>query len=195
MCACAIFCVIILFEKPFDESQDGRGIDFCICLGGDGTLLHLNAIFNHQSIPPVVSFAFGSLGFLSPFDFQLIFFVIVLYTTLENYFYLFVSFFGSRNEELKKKKSNFRCFSLALYNCLPWLLPLQLNKKNSDFKDIITTILNGDQKPVKYTEREREKRERGKETRRKGFIRLLLKKKLKKNQNLSRNTPRSFDST
>eukprot|EP01083_Nonionella_stella_P225658 802021_1 len=47
-----------------------KGVDFCVCLGGDGTLLHLNSLFDHKSIPPVISFAFGSLGFLTPFEFS-----------------------------------------------------------------------------------------------------------------------------
>jgi NAD kinase len=51
-----------------DLSDPARGIDFCVALGGDGTILHLASLFQGQgstgSVPPVVSFALGSLGFL-----------------------------------------------------------------------------------------------------------------------------------
>ena len=44
-------------------------IDFMICVGGDGTLLHLASLFQDaRVIPPVLPFAMGSLGFLTPFD-------------------------------------------------------------------------------------------------------------------------------
>lgn len=44
-------------------------IDLIICMGGDGTLLHASSIFQN-SVPPIVSFHLGSLGFLMPFDFS-----------------------------------------------------------------------------------------------------------------------------
>lgn len=44
-------------------------IDFIICLGGDGTLLYASLLFQ-QSVPPVMAFHLGSLGFLTPFQFQ-----------------------------------------------------------------------------------------------------------------------------
>ena len=40
-----------------------------MCLGGDGTLLYASSIFQ-ESCPPILSFSLGSLGFLTPFDFQ-----------------------------------------------------------------------------------------------------------------------------
>ncbi len=43
-----------------------RVVDFAITLGGDGTILHLSSLFQ-QSVPPIVSFSLGSLGFLLPF--------------------------------------------------------------------------------------------------------------------------------
>eukprot|EP00466_Bigelowiella_natans_P010798 jgi/Bigna1/88898/estExt_fgenesh1_pg.C_400037 len=57
------------------RSEDAR-IDLVICLGGDGTILHANSILNTlkdhvkgiQNLPPVISFAMGSLGFLTPFS-------------------------------------------------------------------------------------------------------------------------------
>lgn len=42
-------------------------IDFVIVLGGDGTLLHAQTIFQSR-IPPVIGFSCGSLGFLLPFE-------------------------------------------------------------------------------------------------------------------------------
>lgn len=42
-------------------------IDFVVCLGGDGTILWTTGLFQH-SIPPIVSFSMGSLGFLTPFS-------------------------------------------------------------------------------------------------------------------------------
>jgi len=46
-----------------------RSIDFVICLGGDGTIMWVNGLYNGPC-PPIVSFAMGSLGFLTPFDFS-----------------------------------------------------------------------------------------------------------------------------
>ena len=47
-----------------------EGVDLVIALGGDGLLMHANTIFNKGAIPPVLSFDFGSLGFLAPYEFQ-----------------------------------------------------------------------------------------------------------------------------
>lgn len=54
------------------ESQDDwedcqTSIDFVVSLGGDGTVLWVSSLFK-KSVPPVISFAMGSLGFLTPFD-------------------------------------------------------------------------------------------------------------------------------
>ena len=43
--------------------------DFCVLLGGDGTVLYSSWLFQ-RVVPPVLSFAMGSLGFLTKFDFQ-----------------------------------------------------------------------------------------------------------------------------
>lgn len=40
-----------------------------MCLGGDGTLLYASLLFQ-QSVPPVMAFHLGSLGFLTPFQFN-----------------------------------------------------------------------------------------------------------------------------
>jgi len=42
-------------------------VDLVICLGGDGTLIHVSSIFQDQC-PPVIAFHMGSLGFLAPFS-------------------------------------------------------------------------------------------------------------------------------
>ncbi|XP_064642606.1 NAD kinase-like isoform X2 [Lineus longissimus] len=55
----------------FKEGEDNLNdmIDFIICLGGDGTLLYASSLFQ-QSVPPVMAFHLGSLGFLTPFQFD-----------------------------------------------------------------------------------------------------------------------------
>lgn len=52
-----------------DTSILHERIDFVVCLGGDGVILHASNIFRN-AVPPVVSFNLGSLGFLTahPFD-------------------------------------------------------------------------------------------------------------------------------
>jgi NAD+ kinase len=44
-------------------------IDFVVCLGGDGVLLHASALFK-RAIPPVICFNLGSLGFLTNHSFS-----------------------------------------------------------------------------------------------------------------------------
>ncbi|KAF6262505.1 ATP-NAD kinase-like domain-containing protein [Scenedesmus sp. NREL 46B-D3] len=51
----------------FTPEESGRladHIDFVVCLGGDGVILHASSLFR-QHIPPVVSFHLGSMGFLT----------------------------------------------------------------------------------------------------------------------------------
>lgn len=43
--------------------------DFIVTLGGDGTVLYASWLFQ-RIVPPVLSFALGSLGFLTKFDFD-----------------------------------------------------------------------------------------------------------------------------
>ncbi|KAK5704064.1 hypothetical protein LTR97_003077 [Elasticomyces elasticus] len=43
--------------------------EICIALGGDGTVLYASWLFQ-RVVPPVMSFALGSLGFLTKFDFE-----------------------------------------------------------------------------------------------------------------------------
>nr|XP_033778044.1 NAD kinase isoform X2 [Geotrypetes seraphini] len=58
------FCT---FREDYDDISDQ--IDFIICLGGDGTLLYASSLFQ-GSVPPVMAFHLGSLGFLTPFNFD-----------------------------------------------------------------------------------------------------------------------------
>ncbi|XP_041377742.1 NAD kinase-like isoform X2 [Gigantopelta aegis] len=50
-----------------DEDKLTDKIDFILCLGGDGTLLYVSSLFQ-TSVPPVMAFNMGSLGFLTPFQ-------------------------------------------------------------------------------------------------------------------------------
>ena len=43
-------------------------MDFVICIGGDGTFLYATSLFKGMSIPPIMCFGMGSLGFLTHFD-------------------------------------------------------------------------------------------------------------------------------
>jgi len=56
----------------FTPQERERGladaVDFVVCLGGDGVILHAGGLFG-RSIPPVVSFHLGSMGFLTNHDF------------------------------------------------------------------------------------------------------------------------------
>uniref|UniRef100_A0A182LVS0 NAD(+) kinase n=1 Tax=Anopheles culicifacies TaxID=139723 RepID=A0A182LVS0_9DIPT len=58
---------LITFKDGRDDLTDR--IDFIICLGGDGTLLYASLLFQ-KSVPPVMAFHLGSLGFLTPFQFD-----------------------------------------------------------------------------------------------------------------------------
>lgn len=53
-------------EMPRTKPQT---FDFVISLGGDGTVLYASWLFQ-RIVPPVLSFALGSLGFLTKFDFD-----------------------------------------------------------------------------------------------------------------------------
>ncbi|KAJ0064335.1 hypothetical protein NL108_003617, partial [Boleophthalmus pectinirostris] len=58
------FCT---FREDLDDISNR--VDFIICLGGDGTLLYASSLFQ-ESVPPVIAFHLGSLGFLTPFKFD-----------------------------------------------------------------------------------------------------------------------------
>ena len=55
----------------YTPSLHRHTIDVVITLGGDGTALHFNTLFNDShTIPMLLSFSMGTLGFLTPFDFK-----------------------------------------------------------------------------------------------------------------------------
>uniref|UniRef100_A0A7S1EQG3 NAD(+) kinase n=1 Tax=Timspurckia oligopyrenoides TaxID=708627 RepID=A0A7S1EQG3_9RHOD len=51
-------------------SHNRESVDLVICLGGDGLLLHICSDLFGRSVPPVVAFNLGSLGFMNPFEFS-----------------------------------------------------------------------------------------------------------------------------
>ena len=56
-------------DLPWTFSEDqaarlGHFVDFVVCLGGDGVLLHTAQLFG-EHVPPIIAFHLGSLGFLS----------------------------------------------------------------------------------------------------------------------------------
>ena len=61
--------------RPFDAAAAAAtaagasaGVDFVVSLGGDGTVLRAASLFTADApLPPVISFAMGTLGFLTPF--------------------------------------------------------------------------------------------------------------------------------
>ncbi|KAF1390774.1 hypothetical protein PFLUV_G00061540 [Perca fluviatilis] len=60
----------LTWNKPPKYLDDiSNRVDFIICLGGDGTLLYASSLFQ-ESVPPVMAFHLGSLGFLTPFKFD-----------------------------------------------------------------------------------------------------------------------------
>jgi len=55
--------------KPEEARRLHSRVDFVVCLGGDGVILHCSNLFAGP-VPPVVAFAFGSLGFLTSHTFE-----------------------------------------------------------------------------------------------------------------------------
>ncbi|KAK3283195.1 hypothetical protein CYMTET_9099 [Cymbomonas tetramitiformis] len=59
--------------KTWEEDKGDdlhKYVDFVVCLGGDGTILWISRLFKNRTVPPVVGFALGSLGFLTCFKIQ-----------------------------------------------------------------------------------------------------------------------------
>ncbi|RHY28688.1 hypothetical protein DYB32_005764, partial [Aphanomyces invadans] len=52
-----------------DDQDWQHKIDLVVSFGGDGTVLWVSNLFK-TNVPPVFSFAMGSLGFLTPFEFS-----------------------------------------------------------------------------------------------------------------------------
>jgi NAD kinase len=60
-----IYCVLLsdLQYEAYDPRK--HHVDFCITLGGDGTVLHLASLFEEDvPLPPIMSFAMGTLWVL-----------------------------------------------------------------------------------------------------------------------------------
>lgn len=55
--------------KAYVDSSLGEWVDFIVCIGGDGVLLHAAHLFK-TSVPPIVAFNLGSLSFLTTCDFK-----------------------------------------------------------------------------------------------------------------------------
>ncbi|KAI2470811.1 ATP-NAD kinase [Annulohypoxylon bovei var. microspora] len=54
-----------------DPGQFPRKIDLVATLGGDGTILRAASLFSvHASVPPILSFSMGTLGFLGEWKFE-----------------------------------------------------------------------------------------------------------------------------
>ncbi len=66
-----------LYKAPHHAHADGAAgaalaasVDFVVCLGGDGVILHASTLFNNGAAPPIISFHLGSLGFLTSHTFE-----------------------------------------------------------------------------------------------------------------------------
>ena len=61
-----------LVEMIDIESVGKSDIELLVTLGGDGTLLRVCQLFHNIEtlVPPIVPFAMGTLGFLTPFDIE-----------------------------------------------------------------------------------------------------------------------------
>lgn len=72
--ACSLACLCVLqrglcmnWIDSYDDEDVGElhsVVDFIVCLGGDGLLLHAASLFG-TALPPIISFKLGSLGFLT----------------------------------------------------------------------------------------------------------------------------------
>eukprot|EP01118_Nematostelium_gracile_P018269 TRINITY_DN8076_c0_g1_i1.p1 TRINITY_DN8076_c0_g1~~TRINITY_DN8076_c0_g1_i1.p1 ORF type:complete len:550 (-),score=108.43 TRINITY_DN8076_c0_g1_i1:60-1709(-) len=58
----------IVFDKSLAD-QEADQVDLILCLGGDGTVLYISSLFQF-SVPPIMAFGLGSMGFLTPFNFK-----------------------------------------------------------------------------------------------------------------------------
>ena len=62
------------FVETFYGGAEAReladSVDFVVCLGGDGVILHASGLFNTGPAPPIISFNLGSLGFLTSHKFE-----------------------------------------------------------------------------------------------------------------------------
>lgn len=57
------------YAADAQRGELARQVDFVVCLGGDGVILHAASLFNGPA-PPIISFNLGSLGFLTNHTFD-----------------------------------------------------------------------------------------------------------------------------
>ena len=57
------------YSADAERGDLARAVDFVVCLGGDGVILHAASLFNGPA-PPIISFNLGSLGFLTNHRFE-----------------------------------------------------------------------------------------------------------------------------
>ena len=58
---------LVIFDPPTQTPDLMDNIRLIVTLGGDGSLLYLNGLFQQGAVPPVMAFAYGTLSFISPF--------------------------------------------------------------------------------------------------------------------------------
>eukprot|EP00899_Mesostigma_viride_P008950 jgi/Mesvir1/18056/Mv09370-RA.1 len=63
------FDFVETYTLEHESTQLHQLIDFVLCLGGDGVILHASTIFE-TAVPPVISFNLGSLGFLTSHQYE-----------------------------------------------------------------------------------------------------------------------------
>lgn len=78
-----------IYTGPINEIVSRT--DLIVSLGGDGTILRGVSMFSNTTVPPVLSFSLGTLGFLLPFDFT-------------NHVEAFKQVFESRSSMLKRER-------------------------------------------------------------------------------------------
>ena len=57
------------FDTDAERAALHRVVDLVVCLGGDGTILHVSTLLQGP-VPPIVAFDLGSLGFLTAHDWK-----------------------------------------------------------------------------------------------------------------------------
>lgn len=111
----------------FNEKMADK-IDLCISIGGDGTLLYLNSLFQKiDSIPPVLAFSTGNLGFLINFHHKDIEKVIEKYLTAPKNFHISNrSTLTCTTMENGLEKNSYRVLNELTIERGEWLLPIPI---------------------------------------------------------------------
>lgn len=53
---------------PAFQKELSRVVDVVICLGGDGSLLHVSSLFGSRPVPPILTISMGTLSFLASYE-------------------------------------------------------------------------------------------------------------------------------